>query len=103
MSGLLDKANETAKAAQDEIKVESHVVEIDSEGILMDHSSSNDSGLNTTQLQFQLGAVSLFLVTMVTVLFMDTITLFGGFTIDDLFVPGILLSWAIFNAQDLMA
>ena len=103
MSGLLDKAKETVKASQDEIKVESHVVEIDSEGILMDHSSSNDSGLNTTQLQFQLGAVSLFLVTMVTVLFMDTITLFGGFTIDDLFVPGILLSWAIFNAQDLMA
>ena len=41
-------------------------------------------------LKFQIGAVVGFIITMILVFFIDTIVLFGDFTLDDLFVPGVI-------------
>jgi len=40
---------------------------------------------------------------MILVFFIDTIVLFGDFTLDDLFVPGVILWWLVFNGEDLKA
>ena len=98
MSGLLDKAN---KAAEEKEVVEA-VVEVSTAGEVIVENSS-DSGLNMDAIKFQIGAVVGFIVTMILVFFIDTIVLFGDFTLDDLFVPGVILWWLVFNGEDLKA
>jgi hypothetical protein len=39
---------------------------------------------------------------MVIVFILDNKALFAGITLDDLFLPGIILSWLVFNGKDLM-
>ena len=99
MSGLLDKAN---KAADDkeEAEVVDAVVEVSAEGDVIAELSQGN-GLNMDALKFQIGAVFGFIVTMILVFFIDTIVLFGDFTLDDLFVPGVILWWLVFNGEDL--
>ncbi|MGB0603131.1 MAG: hypothetical protein ACPGNS_06005, partial [Candidatus Poseidoniaceae archaeon] len=99
MSGLLDKAN---KAAEDkeEAEVVDAVVEVSAEGEVIAEVSSGN-GLNMDALKFQIGAVFGFIITMILVFFIDTIVLFGDFTLDDLFVPGVILWWLVFNGDDL--
>ncbi len=99
MSGLLDKAN---KAAEDkeETEIVDAVVEVSTEGNVVSESYSG-SGLNMDALKFQIGAVVGFIITMILVFFIDTIVLFGDFTLDDLFVPGVILWWLVFNGDDL--
>ena len=101
MSGLLDKAN---KAAEDkeEAEVVDAVVEVSTDGEVIAEPSSGN-GLNMDALKFQIGAVFGFIVTMILVFFIDTIVLFGDFTLDDLFVPGVILWWLVFNGEDLKA
>ena len=101
MSGLLDKAN---KAAEDkeEAEVVDAVVEVSTEGEVIAEPSLGN-GLNMDALKFQIGAVFGFIVTMILVFFIDTIVLFGDFTLDDLFVPGVILWWLVFNGEDLKA
>ena len=101
MSGLLDKAN---KAAEDkeEAEVVDAVVEVSAEGEVISEPIS-DNGLNMEALKFQIGAVVGFIITMILVFFIDTIVLFGDFTLDDLFVPGVILWWLVFNGEDLKA
>lgn len=101
MSGLLDKAN---KAAEDkeEADVVDAVVEVSAEGEVIAEPSLGN-GLNMDALKFQIGAVFGFIVTMILVFFIDTIVLFGDFTLDDLFVPGVILWWLVFNGEDLKA
>jgi|TARA_B100001559_G_C16417910_1_gene583632 hypothetical protein len=95
MSGLLDKANKTAAETTEEPKESS-------EAILAEASSfDSGNGLNMAQLKFQIGAAFGFLVTMILVFFIDTIVLFGEITLDDFFVPGIILWWLVFNGEDL--
>jgi hypothetical protein len=94
MSGLLDKANETAKAAEKEEKVEESSVVIEPE--------LSDNGLNVTRLKFQIGSVIGFVITMILVFFVDSLVLFGDITLDDLFVPGIVIFWLLFNGSELM-
>ena len=81
MSGLLDKAN---KAADDkeEAEVVDAVVEV-SAGFDVIAELSQGNGLNMDALKFQIGAVFGFIVTMILVFFIDTIVLFGDFTLDD--------------------
>ena len=101
MSGLLDKAN---KAAEDkeEAEVVDAVVEVSAEGEVISEPPF-DNGLNMDALKFQIGAVVGFILTMILVFFIDTIVLFGDFTLDDLFVPGVILWWLVFNGEDLKA
>mgnify|MGYP001211591159 FL=1 len=101
MSGLLDKAN---KAAEDkeEAEVVDAVVEVSTDGEVVAQPSLGN-GLNMDALKFQIGAVVGFIVTMILVFFIDTIVLFGDFTLDDLFVPGVILWWLVFNGEDLKA
>ncbi len=98
MSGLLDKAN---KAAEEKEVVEA-VVEVSTAGEVIEENSS-DSGLNMEAIKFQIGAEVGFIVTMILVFFIDTVVLFGDFTLDDLFVPGVILWWLVFNGEDLKA
>ena len=63
--------------------------------------SYSGNGLNMDALKFQIGAVVGFIITMILVFFIDTIVLFGDFTLDDLFVPGVILWWLVFNGEDL--
>ena len=58
MSGLLDKANESAKTVEDVPEDEASDAVLD---IFPDESSSN--GLNTQKLQFQLGSLVVLIVT----------------------------------------
>ena len=99
MSGLLDKAN---KAAEDkeEAEVVDAVVEVSTEGEVISEPLSGN-GLNMDALKFQISAVFGFIITMILVFFIDTIVLFGDFTLDDLFVPGVILWWLVFNGDDL--
>ena len=62
---------------------------------------SFDNGLNKNNLIFQLSSGGIFLVTMIMVFFFDTTVLFSGFTLDDLLVPGVILSWIVFNWEKL--
>ena len=94
MSGLLDKANETAKAAEIEEKVEESVPALEPE--------LSGNGLNVNRLKFQIGSVIGFVITMILVFFVDTLVLFGDFTLDDLFVPGIVIFWLLFNGSEIM-
>ncbi|MGB2237010.1 MAG: hypothetical protein ACPH4H_05360, partial [Candidatus Poseidoniaceae archaeon] len=101
MSGLLDKANK-ATEDKEEGEVVDAVVEVSAEGEVIAEPTS-DNGLNMDALKFQIGAVVGFIVTMILVFFIDTIVLFGDFTLDDLFVPGVILWWLVFNGEDLKA
>ena len=101
MSGLLDKANKAADN-KEEAEVVDAVVEVSAEGEVIAETSSGN-GLNMDALKFQIGAVVGFIVTMILVFFIDTIVLFGDFTLDDLFVPGVILWWLVFNGEDLKA
>ena len=95
MSGLLDKANKTAAETTEEPKENSEAVLTDVTPV------ASGNGLNMNQLKFQIGAVFGFLVTMILVFFIDNIVLFGDITLDDFFVPGIILWWLVFNGEDL--
>ena len=95
MSGLLDKANKTAAETTEEPKESSEAVLTDVTPV------ATGNGLNMNQLKFQIGAVFGFLVTMILVFFIDNIVLFGDITLDDFFVPGIILWWLVFNGEDL--
>ncbi|MGB2278286.1 MAG: hypothetical protein ACPH5Y_07870, partial [Candidatus Poseidoniaceae archaeon] len=101
MSGLLDKANK-ATEDKEEGEVVDAVVEVSAEGEVIAEPSLGN-GLNMDALKFQIGAVVGFIVTMILVFFIDTIVLFGDFTLDDLFVPGVILWWLVFNGEDLKA
>jgi hypothetical protein len=102
MGGLLDKANETVKAtAEKEESASKKDIETDVElagGLELE----SGTGLDSTKLKFQLGAIAGFLVTMILVFFVDNLVLFAGITLDDLLVPGVLLCWAAFNGKELM-
>ena len=96
MSGLLDKANESVKSTEKESEddVSDAVIDIFPE-------DSNGSGLNSQKLQFQLGSLAVLIVTMVVVFILDNKAILGEFTLDDLFIPGVLISWLLFNALEL--
>lgn len=102
MGGLLDKANETVKAtAEKEDSASKKDIETDAvlaAGLELEPGT----GLDSTKLKFQLGAIAGFLLTMILVFFVDNLVLFAGITLDDLLVPGILLCWAAFNGKELM-
>ena len=100
MSGLLDKANKAAEESE-EVAVVDAVVEDTAPTGFLDAASGNENGLNIDALKFQIGAVVGFIITMMLIFFTDTIILFGDFTIDDLFVPGVILWWLVFNGDDL--
>ena len=99
MSGLLDKANETAKTSQIETEVVTKSV---SEDAVLTPDIGLDSGLDMTSIRYQLYAVFGFLLTMFLVFFLDNVVLFGDITLDDFFVPGVILCWVIFNAKELL-
>jgi len=63
--------------------------------------TTSQSGMNTNQLLFQLGAVFLFILSMIIVFFIDTVVIFDGFTVDDLLIPLVIISWLVFNGSDL--
>ena len=107
MSGLLDKANQSVKSNSNVTKGEDQdltIVETIAEPIAepMMLAESKDSGFDAVKLQFQLGAGVVLIVTMVIVFILDNKALFAGITLDDLFLPGIILSWLVFNGKDLM-
>jgi hypothetical protein len=95
MSGLLDKANESVKST--EKKSEDDV----SDAVIDVFPEANGSGLNAQKLQFQLGSLAVLIVTMVVVFILDNKAILGEFTLDDLFIPGVLISWLLFNALEL--
>ena len=102
MSGLLDKANKTAQeseAIEDAVKDSSDAI-LDGENFTAFEAS--ESGLNVTRLKFQMGAVIGLIITMVLVFFTDNRVLFGNITLDDFFIPGLILWWLVFNGEDLM-
>ena len=104
MSGLLDKANETAKANAD--TKENDTSEDDDIFVpLMEKSDSAtfSNGLDTSKLKFQLSSVIGFLLVMILVFFVDNTVLFSGYTLDDFLVPGIILCWAAFNGKELIS
>lgn len=103
MSGLLDKANETAKSTEKEKEVEAQNEQATS--IIADDAvlEFSDNGLDLNKLKFQLGAIAGFIITMILVFFVDSLVLFGDITLDDLFVPGIIIFWLLFNGSELMA
>ena len=103
MSGLLDKANETAKAAEKDEKVEPKIeVEVSDSKLDATILDTSDSGLDIKKLKFQLGSLFGFIITMILVFFVDTLVLFGDITLDDLFVPGIVIFWLLFNGSEIM-
>ena len=97
MSGLLDKANETAKTSQTETEVVAKNV---NEDAVLTPDIGPDSGLDMTSIRYQLGAVVGFFFTMFLVFFLDNVVLFGDITLDDFFVPGVILCWVIFNGKN---
>ena len=103
MSGLLDKANQSVKSNSNVTKGEDQdltIVETIAEPMML--AESKDSGFDAVKLQFQLGAGAVLIVTMVIVFILDNKALFAGITLDDIFLPGIILSWLVFNGKDLM-
>jgi hypothetical protein len=52
-------------------------------------------------MKFQAIAVIGFIITMILVFFIDNVVLFGGITLDDFLVPGILICWVVFNGNSL--
>ena len=99
MSGLLDKANKAAEEKEETVAVDAVVEDKAPAGFAEGSSSSH--GLNIEALKFQIGAVVGFIISMVLIFFTDTIVLFGDFTVDDLFVPSVILWWLVFNGEDL--
>ena len=96
MSGLLDKAKKSAEPTENkpEEEVSESVIDVFPD-------ESNGSGLNGQKLQFQLGSLVVLTVTMVIVFILDNKAILGEFTLDDLFIPGVLISWLLFNALEL--
>ena len=96
MSGLLDKAKKSAEPTENkpEEDVSESVIDVFPD-------ESNGSGLNGQKLQFQLGSLAVLTVTMVIVFILDNKAILGEFTLDDLFIPGVLISWLLFNALEL--
>ena len=101
MSGLLDKANETAKDIEESEKVEKSTTEESESTVFIPFETTSKGGMNTNQLLFQLGAVFLFILSMIIVFFIDTVVIFDGFTVDDLLIPLVIISWLVFNGSDL--
>ena len=100
MSGLLDKATKSKETSV--TKEESSEPERrESDAILTESNTPFDNGLNLTKMKFQAAAVIGFLITMILVFFIDNIVLFGGITLDDFLVPGILIWWVVFNGNSL--
>jgi hypothetical protein len=100
MSGLLDKATKSKESSV--TKEESGEPERrESDAILTGSTTPFDNGLNLTNMKFQAAAVIGFLITMILVFFIDNIVLFGDITFDDFLVPGILISWVVFNGNSL--
>ena len=100
MSGLLDKATKSAKNSEDSNSGD-ELLPDNSDAILTDSGFEFDNGLNLTNLKFQIGSIIGFLVTIVLVFFIDNIVLFGEYTLDDFLVPGVLISWVVFNGNSL--
>ena len=75
MSGLLDKANETAKDIENSDKVEKSSAEESESTVFIPFETTSQSGMNTNQLLFQLGAVFLFILSMIIVFFIDTVVI----------------------------
>ena len=96
MSGLLDKANESAKSTDDQ-----STDDVKDAVITGFADDSSDKGINSQKLQFQLGSLAVLVVTMVVVFILDNKALVGEFTLYDLFIPGVLISWVLFNALEL--
>ena len=101
MSGLLDKANETAKDIEASVKAEKSTTEESESTEFIPFETTSKGGMNTNQLLFQLGAVFLFILSMIIVFFIDTVVIFDGFTVDDLLIPLMIISWLVFNGSDL--
>lgn len=96
MSGLLDKANKSVEPNDNKSEEDVSDAVIDTFP-----GDSTGNGLNTQKLQFQLGSLAVLIVTMVVVFILDNKAILGAFTLDDLFIPGVLLSWILFNALEL--
>ena len=101
MSGLLDKAKKAAEDKEEVVAVDA-VVEDIAPSRFAEVNDSRFNGLNVKALKFQIGAVIGFLITMILVFVIDNMVLFGEITLDDFFVPGIILCWLVFNGEDLM-
>ena len=101
MSGLLDKAKKAAEDKEEVVAVDA-VVEDIAPSRFAEVNDSRVNGLNVKALKFQIGAVIGFLITMILVFVTDNMVLFGEITLDDFFVPGIILWWLVFNGEDLM-
>ena len=111
MSGLLDKANKVAGDSE-EVKAvkqrqsKQNLYKTKNEdkvptGFADSAEIHPDNGLNITALKFQIGAVVGFMITMFLVFFIDTVVLFGDITLDDFFVPGLIVWWLVFNGDDI--
>jgi len=96
MGGLLDKANKSVEPNDNKSEEDVSDAVIDTFP-----GDSTGSGMNAQKLQFQLGSLAVLIVTMVIVFILDNKAILGGFTLDDLFIPGVLLSWILFNALEL--
>ena len=96
MSGLLDKANKSVESTDDQ-----STDDVKDAVITGFADDSSDKGINSQKLQFQLGSLAVLVVTMVVVFILDNKALVGEFTLDDLFIPGVLISWVLFNALEL--
>ena len=100
MSGLLDKATKSKETSVTK-EESSEPAPRESDSILAESTTPFDNGLNLTNMKFQAAAVIGFLITMILVFFIDNIVLFGGITLDDFLVPGILIWWVVFNGNSL--
>jgi len=96
MSGLLDKANKSVESTDDQ-----STDDVKDAVITGFAEDSSDNGINSQKLQFQLGSLAVLVVTMVVVFILDNKAIVGEFTLDDLFIPGVLISWILFNALEL--
>tara|TARA_B110000438_G_scaffold300440_1_gene352836 strand:- start:282 stop:1466 length:1185 start_codon:yes stop_codon:yes gene_type:complete len=100
MSGLLDKATKSKETSVTK-EESSEPARRESDAILTESTTPFDNGLNLTNMKFQAIAVIGFIITMILVFFIDNIVLFGGITLDDFLVPGILIWWVVFNGNSL--
>ena len=104
MSGLLDKANKAAEEKEETTTVDAVIETVVEDKVpsgfaAEGHQTGN--GLDIDALKFQIAAAIGFIISMVIIFFTDTIVLFGDFTVDDLFVPSVILWWLVFNGDDL--
>lgn len=92
MSGLLDKAE---KAAEDVIDANLDHTIITTEGqLVVEGPFVEGSGMDTTNLMFQLGAVLGLIVTLFLTFFVSGSTIW-----DDLFLPLLFVFWLLFNGK----